>query len=260
MAVLAALGVLAVVALGIGLALANRNNGDKTETPPTVSMPSLLGKTEDEARADLAAKNFTTVSVGAPIETDDCDTPTVQKQSPAAGQSVRVDQAVSFQLCKAPDKVPVPDNLVGSTREAAAALLTQAGLRTDFKNVDSDKPVNTVTAVEKAGEQVDKGTTITVSISRGNLVPVPSVLGKTQEDAINALQQAGLNANVKQGDPSPSPGLVVAQNPGAGKKLAKGRSVTIVISQPEPSPDDSGTPSNPPGGNGGGNPVSGLLR
>jgi eukaryotic-like serine/threonine-protein kinase len=260
MAVLAALGVLAVVALGIGLALANRNNGDKTETPQTVSMPSLLGKTEDEARADLAAKNFTTVSVGAPIETDDCDTPTVQKQSPTAGQSVRVDQAVSFQLCKAPDKVPVPDNLVGSTREAAAALLTQAGLRTDFKNVDSDKPVNTVTAVEKAGEQVEKGTTITVSISRGNLVPVPSVLGKTQEDAINALQQVGLNANVKQGDPSPSPGLVVAQNPGAGKKLAKGRSVTIVISQPEPNPDDSGTPSNPPGGNGGGNPVSGLLR
>jgi serine/threonine-protein kinase len=260
MAVLAALGVLAVVALGIGLALANRNNGDKTETPQTVSMPSLLGKTEDEARADLAAKNFTTVSVGAPIETDDCDTPTVQKQSPTAGQSVRVDQAVSFQLCKAPDKVPVPDNLVGSTREAAAALLTQAGLRTDFKNVDSDKPVNTVTAVEKAGEQVERGTTITVSISRGNLVPVPSVLGKTQEDAINALQQVGLNANVKQGDPSPSPGLVVAQNPGAGKKLAKGRSVTIVISQPEPNPDDSGTPSNPPGGNGGGNPVSGLLR
>jgi hypothetical protein len=148
---------------------------------------------------------------------------------------------------------------VGSTREAAGALLTQAGLQADFKNVDSDKPVNTVTAVDKAGEKVDKGTTIKVSISRGNLVPVPSVLGKTQQDAIDALQQVGLNANVQRGDPSPSPGLVVAQNPGAGKKLAKGRSVTIVISQPEPNPGDSGTPSNPPGG-GGGNSVSGLLR
>ena len=264
MAVLAALGVLAVVALGIGLALANRNNGDKPETPKTVSMPSLLGKTEAEARADLAAQNFTNYTVGAAIESDDCDTPTVQKQSPLAGQSVRVDQAVSFQLCKAPDQVPVPTNLVGSTREAAGALLTQAGLRADFKNVDSDKPANTVTAVEKAGQQVDRGTTITVSISRGNLVPVPSVLGKTQEDAIDALQQAGLNANVQQGDPSPQPGLVVAQSPGAGKKLAKGRSVTIVISQPEPNPGDSGTPSSPPGGNGGGdddgNPLSGLLR
>jgi beta-lactam-binding protein with PASTA domain len=263
MAVLAALGVLAVVALGIGLALANRNNGDRTETPPTVSMPSLIGKTEDEARSELARQNFSNVSVGAAIENDDCDTPTVQKQSPVAGQSIRVDQAVSFQLCKAPDQVRVPDNLVGSTREAAAALLTQAGLQADFKNVDSDKPVNTVTAVDKAGQQVDKGTTIKVSISRGNLVPVPSVLGKTQQDAIDALQQAGLNANVQQGDPSPQPGLVVAQSPGAGKKLAKGRSVTIVISQPEPNPGNSGTPSSPPDGNGGGDdgdPLTELLR
>jgi serine/threonine-protein kinase len=122
-----------------------------------------------------------------------------------------------------------------------------------------------VTNVEKSGEQVDPGTTITLSISRGNLVPVPNVLGQTQEDAIQALQQAGLNANVKQGDPSPSPGIVATQSPGAGKKLAKGKSVTIVITQQEPDTGGSGTPTTgttPPGGNGGGNgnPVSRLLR
>jgi beta-lactam-binding protein with PASTA domain/predicted Ser/Thr protein kinase len=259
MAVLAALGVLAVVALGIGLALANRDNG-KTDTPTTVAMPNLVGKSEDEARTALAEQNFSSVTAGAPIEKENCDTPTVQKQTPAAGTQVQANQAVTYQLCKAPDKVTVPD-LVGFTKEAAAAALEKQDLKADFKNVDSDRPVNTVTKVDKVGEQVDPGTTISVSISRGNLVPVPNVVGQTQEDAIQALQQAGLNANVKQGDPSPTPGIVSSQDPGQGKKLAKGKSVTIVVTV-EPNPDESETPTpgtTTPGGNGAGNAVSRLL-
>ncbi|HEY7272530.1 MAG TPA: Stk1 family PASTA domain-containing Ser/Thr kinase [Actinoplanes sp.] len=263
MAVLAALGVLAVVALGIGLALANRDNG-KANTPTPVAMPNLVGKSEDEARAALAAQNFSSVSAGAPIEKENCDPPTVQKQTPEAGTQVQVTQAVTYQLCKAPDKVTVPD-LVGFTKEAAAAALDKQNLKADFKNVDSDRPVNTVTKVDKAGEQVDPGTTISVSISRGNLVQVPNVVGQTQEDAIQALQQAGLNANVKEGDPSPTPGIVSSQDPGQGKKLAKGKSVTIVVTV-EPDPDETETPTpgtTTPGGNGGtgnANPVSHLLR
>jgi serine/threonine-protein kinase len=219
--------------------------------------------TEDEARAELARQNFSNVSVGSAIETDNCDEPKVQKQTPTAGTQIRVDQPVSFQLCKSPDKVTVPNDLVGSTKEAAERQLTALNLKPDSKNVDSDKPQGTVVEVEKAGQQVDPGTTITISISRGNLVPVPNVLGKTQEEAIQALQAVGLNANVKQGDPSPNPGVVASQDPQQGKKLAKGKSVTIVVTQPEP--DNSGTPSpgdttTPPGGIGGGNPVTGLLQ
>jgi eukaryotic-like serine/threonine-protein kinase len=256
MAVLAALGVLAVVALGIGLLISrnNNNDGNTTQPPPTVAMPQLSGMTEDEARAELARQKFSNVTLGPAIETDNCDEPKVEKQTPAAGTQIRVDQPVSFQLCKSPDKVTVP-NLIGSTKDAAVRQLKDLKLNPEFKNEDSDQPKNTVIAVEKAGKQVDPGTTITVTISRGNLVPVPNVLGKTQEEAIAALQAVGLNANVKQGDPSPNPGVVQSQDPGEGKKLATGKSVTIVITQPEPNPSDSGTPgpgdTNPPGGNGG---------
>ena len=267
MAVLAALGVLAVVALGIGLALARNNDNNNQQTPPTVAMPRLTGLAEDEARAELAKQNFTNVTVGDAIETDNCDQPKVQKQTPATGTSIRVDQPVSFQLCKSPDQVTVPNDLIGSTKDSARNRLTGLNLKPEFKNVDSDKPKDTVVEVEKAGQQVDPNTTITVTISRGNLVLVPNVVGKTQEDAIQALQAVGLNANVQEGDPSPNPGFVQSQNPAEGKKLAKGKSVTIVVTQPEPDPGNSGTPgpgdtTAPPGGSGGGNsnPVSGLLR
>jgi eukaryotic-like serine/threonine-protein kinase len=260
MAVLAALAVLAVVALGIGLFLANRKNSNKPETPQTVAMPNLIGKSEEEARAQLAQQNFSSVTVGSPIEKDNCDNPTVQKQTPTQGTSVQLNQPVSFQMCKAPAKVTVPD-LVGFTKEAAASALETKHLQPDFKNVDSDRPVNTVTDVDKAGEQVDPGTTIKVSISRGNLVPVPNVVGRTQEDAILALQQAGLNANVDEGDPSTTPGIVTSQDPDPGKKLAKGKSVKIVVSA-EPNPGGSESPSpgvTTPGGGGNGNGVARLL-
>ncbi len=266
MAVLAALGVLAVVALGVGLWLANNNkDGNATQTPSTVAMPKLTGMTEDEARAELARQNFSNVGVGPAIETNNCDEPKVQKQTPTAGTQIRVDQPVSFQLCKSPDKVTVPNDLIGSTKDSADTRLTALNLKPEFKNEDSDKPQGTVVAVEKAGQQVDPDTTITVSISRGNLVPVPNVVGLTEDVARTTLTNLGFNVSTKDGDPGPNPGTVVDQNPTEGKKLAKGKTVTIVVTPQPPDPGNSGTPSpgdtTPPGGSGGGgNPVTGLLN
>ena len=45
--------------------------------------------------------------------------------------------------------------------------------------------------VEKAGQQVKPGTTITVRISKGNLVAVPNVVGRTQAEAELLLSTAG---------------------------------------------------------------------
>ena len=265
MAVLAALAVLAVVALVIGLILA-RNNDNRTPNVTTVAMPKLTGLTEDEAKTALAKLNFSNVQpAGDPVQTDDCpDPPKVQNQSPATGTVVRIDQAVSYQLCKPPDKVTVPSDLIGATRKAAETALTKAELKPEFKNVDSDAPKDTVVAVEKAGQQVDPGTTITVSISRGNVAQVPNVVGMTEDRATQSLQQAGYKVDVQPGEPSPNPGVVESQDPTSGTKLAKGKTVTIVVSQQEPdgggsSPPSDG-PSGPPSGGGAGNPVTGLLN
>jgi serine/threonine protein kinase/beta-lactam-binding protein with PASTA domain len=256
MAVLAALGVLAVVALGIGLALARDNNKDKgNQTPPT-------GLSEDNARAELARQNFSSVTVGDAVETDDCKDPVVARQSPTAGQSVAVNAPVSFQMCKAPDTVAVPGDLVGKTESDATSRLEGLGLKVDPNNVDSDAPKGTVTEVEKAGQQVDPGTTITISISRGNLLPVPNVVGQPRDVAEATLSGLGFNVNVKNGSPGPTPGVVTAQSPGENKKLARGKTVTITVTPDNPNPGGSPTPdpdeSSP--GTGGGDGVNGLFR
>jgi eukaryotic-like serine/threonine-protein kinase len=254
-AVLAALGVLAVVALAVGLYLANR--GDDPGGAPAaavVSMPTLTGLSEDDARSALAKLNFTNVTQGASVQTKDCDNK-VERQTPPPKTQIAVDQPVTFTLCKSPSLVRVPSNLVGSTKENADQVLKAANLDPDFRNVDSDLSVNTVIEVESAGEQVDPGTKITVKISRGNLVPVPNVMGKSEDAAVAALEAVGLKANVKKGDESPLPGVVDSQTPGGGQKKPKGTTITITISQPEDADPtetpDPGVTTPPPGGTGG---------
>jgi serine/threonine-protein kinase len=262
MAVLAALGVLAVVALGIGLALARDNN--KGQTPATVAMPDLLGKSEAQAVAALQQQKFTAFSKGSSVEQDNCDTPVVAKQSPDPNTNVQVDQPVTYQLCKGPDKVTVPTDLVGKSQDDATAQLQDLGLKVDVDNVNSDAEKGTVTAVEKAGQQVDKDSTITISVSKGNLVPVPYVVGLPVDAAKTRLEGLGFNVSVKEGDPGPTPGIVTDQDPQQNTKLAKGKTVTITVTPDQPNPGDTGTPTpTPSGGNGGGNggPVTGgLLR
>lgn len=264
-AVLAALGVLAVVALAIGLIL-SRDNDNTPVTPAKIPMPNLVGQTESDAKAQLTQAKLTSVSRGADIETDDCaKTPTVAQQSPKPNTQIGPAEPITYQMCKSPSQVRVPGDLNGSTKDTANAALTRLNLEPVFKSVNSAAPVNTVVAVEHAGEQVDPGTKIEVSISKGNQVEIPNVVGKSEDEARAQLTALGLNVSTEQGDPSPNPGRVTEQNPSAGKILGKGKVVTLTISQPEdPNPGNSGTPSpggTPPGGNGGGlGPVGGILN
>jgi serine/threonine-protein kinase len=219
-------------------------------------MPRLIGLSDAEARAELNAKRFTKFGPGAPVSKDNCDQPTVATQSPNPGTQIPLDQQITYQLCQLPSTVTVPDNLVSAKEDLAKSTLERLGLKFDSREVDSDKAKGTVVAVEKAGQQVPRGTEITVSISKQNLFGVPRVIDKTEQEAIDELEAAGFNARSVKGAPSATPGIVTEQSPGSDKPQPKGRTITIVISQPlNPNPDPTGTPDpdpTTPGGNGGG--------
>jgi len=263
MAVLAALGVLAVVALGIGLAL-SRNNDKGTTPPAPIAMPKVTGKSASDAQQVLTTAGFTKITVGEAIQTDDCDNK-VEKQTPPPGTSIRVDQPVSYSLCKSPDKVRVPANLKGGTRDAAQEALENRGLKPNFVDKSSTAQEGIVLRVENEGEEVDPGSTITVEISKGDLVAVPPVVGQTQDVANGILTTDGFNVSVKiVEDDTGTPGTVKSQSPSAKKTAPRGSTVTIfVIGEPNPDPSDSASPdpteTTPTAGSGGGE-VTGLLN
>jgi eukaryotic-like serine/threonine-protein kinase len=259
MAVLAALGVLAVVALAIGLILAQgKDKDDPGNTAAEVKqVPKVTGDTEDEARNKLTAAGFTKVEIGTAVETKDCDDkPTVAKQDPASTEQIAVDQTVTLQLCTSPEQVRVPTNLVGGTQQAAVDALEKVNLNAKVSEVDSASDAGRVLKVESEGEQVDPGSTITVTVSRGNLIEVPDVTNGTLEAARAVLNNRGFdNIVVVQSNEDGEPGTVVQQTPKGGDKKSKNTKVTLtVIAEEEPDPSDSASPdpTDPGGGDGGG--------
>jgi beta-lactam-binding protein with PASTA domain/predicted Ser/Thr protein kinase len=264
MAVLAALGVLAVVALAVGLALRG-GGGDDPQTPTTVAMPKLTGLSELEAQNALAAAKLPPGQTSAD-KSEDCDKGEVTDQTPPVGQPVELTQTVSFKVCTGPDQVRVPGNLVGSTQDRAREALEGLKLEPKFVQVDSDRGAGIVTKVEKEGEQVAPGTEITVEVSRGNQTGVPNVVGKTEEVARGILENSGWNVVTVAGEESDTPGIVTQQSPQANKKAKKGSTVTITVSVPrvetpptDPvSPGPTATATQPPG-NGGGGIIGGIL-
>ncbi|AGL13566.1 Stk1 family PASTA domain-containing Ser/Thr kinase [Actinoplanes sp. N902-109] len=253
MASLAALGVLAVVALAIGLILANRN--DDPKAPATVAVPKVTGLSEGDARSALQQAGFNQVAVGDAVETDDCKN-TVEKQNPTASTPTAVDQTVTIQLCKSPDTALVPSGLEGGTLSAAKAAIEKAGLKWTVDEVSDDAPEGQVLKVESAGEEVKPNSTITITVSRGNLTNVPNVVGLSEDEAKAVLKDRGFtNVTVEESDQDGDVGKVVDQTPNGNQKKSKSTRVTLTViaeKQPEPSNTPSADPTPTPTGEDGG--------
>jgi eukaryotic-like serine/threonine-protein kinase len=81
---------------------------------------------------------------------------------------------------------------------------------------------------------VKHGTPVALTVSKGpQPIPVPDVRGKDQDDAVKALEAAGLKAVVAPeavNDRKVAKGDVLAQDPASGT-LTKGGTVTLTISK-----------------------------
>ena len=116
----------------------------------------------------------------------------------------------------------------------AREKLNKLGLSTEVNYVESSAyPADTVIGSDiEAGTMVDKGTVIVLTVSAGTEgVAVPSVSGKSYEDAKNALEKAGFVVNMTESSSSSvANNVVISQNPESGTKAPKGSAVTIVVS------------------------------
>lgn len=255
-AAFAALGVLAVIALGTALWL-NQAGNEK------VSVPQVVGRSQAEAQAALtqAGLRFT---AGDPVQNTTCERGSVVDQSPSFGQRVEKNTEVTVNVCTGPGQVNIPTNLTGGTYDAARDRLTELKLVPVRENVNGSAPEGQVVDVSpKEGSAVAEGSKVTLKVSRGNVSEVPNVRGYTEDQAKQRLKEAGYVVRVQEGDevdPAEA-GKVSSQSPAAGTSLAKGERVTIRVDVPREeettSPTPSGTPSATPttpggGGNGGG--------
>ncbi len=129
-------------------------------------------------------------------------------------------------------KVPT---VAGSTQDEAIGLLEEAGLdyRIQEREDESTEKGIVISSTPEAGARVDKGTTITLFVSKGNeSVKMPNVVDVSLEQAKSQLEGMGLKVTVNnEYDDTIEENRVISSSPAAGETVKLGTTVTLTVSK-----------------------------
>jgi eukaryotic-like serine/threonine-protein kinase len=230
-----AIGILAAVALlGLGIILLVRLLGPGGDS--LIEIPDVRGLTVAAARADLEELGFIVDEEIVPDDTIDIGL--VAGTRPPAGERLERGETVTLLVSAGPADIPVPP-LEGLTLTEATARLHEAGLEVgDVRFEQSDTaPADTVIAQDPpAGALVTALTRVHLVVSGGSdALTVPDVAGRTEQDAVFALQAAGFGAGQILIERRPSgtvlQGFVIETIPGPGAIVPITGTVTLVVSE-----------------------------
>ena len=233
------LGVIILVAIifvaGKASGLIGGSDKAKTKTEQTntsdaddgmVTVPDLLGKTEDEAKNITKDMKLGIQPMGEEASTQAKGT--ISSQDIPKGSKVEQYTTIKYYISKGAQQITVPD-VDGQTGVDAQQTLEDMGLNVtvqkEYSELNDDgtptvDPGYAYSTTPDAGSSVSAGDTITLVVSRGvdygNSVEVPSVVGMTKNDAITTFGKF-LNVEVKEEmSTEVAAGEVIAQEPEAG--------------------------------------------
>ncbi|MEU4740301.1 Stk1 family PASTA domain-containing Ser/Thr kinase [Actinosynnema sp. NPDC023658] len=163
--------------------------------PQPAAVPSVTGLSPTDAQKKLEAEKWVYQQATEEVETNDPNlVGKVVSQSPSAGTNAPKGSAITVTLGKAPDNVQLPD-VTGQTLQNAKATLENSGFKVQTKDVDSAEPLNEVVAQNPAPGRVEKGTLVTLSVSKNNQFLMPDLRGLSENQARTKLGQAGWTGN-----------------------------------------------------------------
>jgi len=192
---------------------------------PKVAVPSVLGKTVDEATSILTDDKYG-FKVKTKEEVSTEEPGKVTDQDPDLGDEVEKGTTVTLTIAKAEEKATVPD-VLGQSCDAAKAQMTAnnlVGNCTDVETQDQNQVGKVIETTPQANSQVDKNSTVEMKVGKAaeKKTQVPSVVGQTVGQAKQTLQAAGFT-NIQFADGSnQSDTAFVAQQDPQGNSEVKG--------------------------------------
>jgi eukaryotic-like serine/threonine-protein kinase len=206
--------------------------------PKEVPVPNVIGRPSATAAQILQNQGFEVQidpSVNADVEKD-----RVFAQDPRPGETADEGSTVHLRVSSGPGQAAVP-TVTGLPRAEAEQQLTNAGMKSKVQQEFSDtvKKGVVISTSPPVGTLVERGTTVTLTVSKGKeQVAVPDIGGQTEDNARNAIESAGLRVGkVTQEESDQDPGTVIDQSPAAGKKVAKGSAVDLTVAKAIKVPD-----------------------
>jgi beta-lactam-binding protein with PASTA domain len=200
--------------------------------PPDELVPSVVGLPADQAVRELNSRGFKVTKDETP--STKIKKGLVVRTSPAESTPAPRGSRVRLFVSSGPPSVAVP-SVVGQDKNDARAQLEDAGFSVSVSRTFSDAPKNEVVSQSPtAGTQVDKGSQVTITVSKGQeKVEVPDVVGMDVKAARAALRGAGFKVTTVKEPTTGGDNTVTAQTPSGGSKADKGSEVTITVASPD---------------------------
>jgi serine/threonine-protein kinase len=191
-------------------------------------VPTLQGLKIEIAEGLISDNNLV---VGEIIEEFSSEFPKgfIMRSSPAAGERIKRDSQVTLYLSKGVEQVGV-SSYQGKSGEQALNELTEAGFEVETKYVFSeDLPIGAVVSQIPSGGDIDKGSVITLTVSKGSqFVFIPNVFSLSEAKAIDTLKDLDLKVVVKKVGNKKTK-VVTNISPKVGDKVKRGSTVTITV-------------------------------
>ena len=198
----------------------------------TVAAPNFVGETKADAEK-LAANSDLKLS----FDEKPCENQSKGKicsQAPEAGTKVDKDSTVELVVSTGAPKAEIPD-VAGLTFDDAKAELE--GDKYEFvveveEKVDAQEPGTVLEQDPGLGEEVEKGTTVTLTVAKEEAKStVPDVLGKSCDEAKAQMTANDLTGNCteQETDDPNQVGKVISTTPGANTQVDKNSQVQIVV-------------------------------
>lgn len=206
-------------------------------TVKSIQIPDLTGKTEQEVIEILKGTKFT-YEIKSEEYNSEVEQGKVISQEPPYRNNYTIKENTKFLIVisKGTETTKVP-KIVGMEYEDAVEELNNAKLKVEKIEETSKKVEEGYVIKQDPAEttELNAGDTVKVYVSIGTgieQVPVPSVIGKTQENAKSELTAAKLKVEVVyEEDTTKADGTVLKQSIEVGKVVDADTTITITVNK-----------------------------
>ena len=203
-----------------------------------VQIPNLIGKTEEEAKAELKELKLNYEKVSEDYNADQ-EAGKIYEQSPAYTPNYKVKEkstTIKVKVSKGTEKVTVP-KVAGMTYDEAVKELENNKLKAE-KIEETSKEIKegiVISQETNPNTEANAGETVKIHVSIGTgiaQVVMPSVLGKTESDARQTLEGKNLVVKVEYKENTDKEnGEVLEQSIKSGENIDEGTEVTITVNK-----------------------------
>ena len=199
-----------------------------------VVVPSTVGGSYEEAVGSFTPLGLTAVILEKRFDEEIAKGKIIESVPPGGGK-VDAGGSVELIISKGPERYTIP-TITGLTPEAAQVTITKlpliVGTVTEVYNSEIPKGF-VISTSPTSGSSVKRDTPVNLIVSKGiEQVALASYVGKSGEQALNELTEAGFDVESGYAFSETTPELaVVSQNPAGGATANKGSKVSILISK-----------------------------